>query len=129
MSRAGGCWRWADRRRPDRALLDGRNYPSQQVTGWTTSDYNFVFQSGTADSSGATGQYGKLQLWVPNNGSANGLPASSPAGGNFIAADGDYIVAPISQTLNGLSPGQTIAVSFYWAGAQQYGFTGPTTEQ
>lgn len=99
------------------------------VTGWTTTGYNFIFTSGTADSTGATGQYGSLYLWGPGNGSANGLPATSPSGGNYIAADGAYNVGAISQTISGLTPGEAVAVSFWWAGAQQYGYDGDTTEQ
>ena len=49
--------------------------------------------------------------------------------GNFIAADGAYQTGPISQTVNGLTTGKSYTVSFYFAGAQQYGFTGATTEQ
>jgi hypothetical protein len=99
------------------------------ATDWTTSGYNFVFASGTADQGGVTGQDGDLQLWGPQNGSANGLPASSPDGGNFVAADGAYKVGAISQTVNGLTPGDDYTVGFWWAGAQQSGFTGPNTEQ
>jgi hypothetical protein len=99
------------------------------ATGWTTTGYNFLFASGTADTTGSNGVYGNLQLWGPNNGSANGLPASSPDGGNFVAADGAFQVAPIQQTINGLTPGDQYTVSFWWAGAQQSGFTGATTEQ
>jgi len=109
----------------------GAGYSSQQVIGWTTSGYNFVFLPGTADAAGATGQYGNLKLWGPGDGSANGLPASSPDGGNYIAADGAFSVAAITQTITGLSPGSTAVVSFNWAGAQQYGsqYNGATTEQ
>ncbi len=107
----------------------GTGYPSQQVTGWTTSGYNFVFLPSTADTTGATGSAGALKLWGPGDGSANGLPASSPDGGNYIAADGAYQVAAITQTLTGLSPGSLAVVSFDWAGAQQYNFDGATTEQ
>ncbi len=99
------------------------------VTGWTTSGYNFVFAPSTADGPGATGQYGNLQLWGPGNGSTNGMPASSPDGGNFIAADGAYMVAPITQSITGLTAGVYYTVSFYWAAAQQYTYTGDTTEQ
>jgi hypothetical protein len=107
------------------------------VSGWTTSGYDnhgyaFLFGSGTADTTGVTGQYGNLQLWGPNSpgGFANGLPATSPAGGNFIGADGSSgYPSTISQTISGLSVGSKYAVSFYWAGAQQYNFTGITTEQ
>ena len=99
------------------------------ATGWTSSGYNFIFAPGAADTTGATGQFGNLQLWGPNNGSANGLPATSPAGGNYVAADGAFEVAPIQQTINGLNPGASYTVSFWWGGAQQSGFTGATTEQ
>jgi hypothetical protein len=99
-----------------------------EATGWSTSGYNFLFTPGSADTTGAVGQYGSLYLWGPNDGSANGLPATSPAGGNYIGADGAYQVGAISQTISGLTVGQTYALSFYWAGVQQYGFTGDTTE-
>jgi hypothetical protein len=105
------------------------------VTGWTSvSDgaghdgYNFLFASGTADSTGAIGADGALTLWGPNDGSANGLPASSPDGGNYIAADGAYEVGAISQQVTGLIVNDSYTLSFYWAGAQQSGFTGPNTE-
>jgi PEP-CTERM motif len=112
--------------------------PTQQLTGWTTAGYNFVFLPGTVDTTGATGQYNTvattgtpgLTLWGPNSpkGPANGLATASPTGGNFIAADGAYEVSAITQTINGLTPGHAVAVSFAWAGAQQYGFNGATTD-
>ena len=106
----------------------GAAYPSQQVTGWTTNGYNFVFLPGTADTTGATGQYGNVGLWGPGNGSNNGLKAS-PLGGNFIAMDGAFQQGALSQTLSGFNKGDTVTVSFYFAGAQQSGFYGSTTEQ
>ena len=48
------------------------------ATGWSSSGYNFLFASGTADTTGAEGSAGTLMLWGPNDGSDNGLPASSP---------------------------------------------------
>jgi hypothetical protein len=99
------------------------------VTGWAITGYNFLFASGTADNLGSIGQYGKLALWGPGNGSDNGLPASSPSGGNFIGGDGAFDQGPISQSISGLTVGQTYALTFEWAGAQQTGFTGATTEQ
>jgi PEP-CTERM motif len=107
----------------------GSAFPAQQVTDWTTSGYNFVFLPGTADTSGAPGQFGNVALWGPNNGSANGLPASSPAGGNFIAMDGDFETSALTQTVTGLTVGQATTVSFYFAGAQQAGFSGVSTNQ
>ncbi len=99
------------------------------ATGWTTSGYNFLFTPGSADTTGADGQYGSLQIWGPGNGSNNGLPATSPDGGNYVAADGAFQVGAISQTINGLVAGDSYNVSFYWAGAQQQSFNGPNTEQ
>ena len=80
------------------------------------------------DDGGATGVDGSLELWGPNDGSSNGLPASSPDGGNYIAADGAYRVGAIEQTIDGLTIGDSYTVGFWWAGAQQYGFNGATTE-
>ncbi len=114
---------------PGAAAEFGSRHPSQQVTGWTTTGYNFVFTPGSADTTGALGEYGGLTLWGQNNGSNNGLPATSPSGGNFLAMDGAYAVAAVSQTINGLTPGKATTVSFDWAGAQQSGFNGATTEQ
>jgi hypothetical protein len=99
------------------------------ATGWTTTGYNFVFAPGTADTSGANGQFGAVILWGPNSGSANGLPGTSPAGGNFVAADGAFNVGAITQTINGLTIGKDYVLGFWWAAAQQYPFDGPNTEQ
>ena len=87
---------------------------------------------GTADTTGAVGQYNNasnpVKLWGPGNGAANGL-TSSPNGGNYLALDGAYAQGPVSQTLSGLTVGALTTVKFSFAGAQQYGYTGPTTEQ
>lgn len=99
------------------------------ATGWASNGYNFIFAAGTADTTGSPGQYGDLKLWGPNSGSANGLPAASPHGGNYVGADGAYHVGAITQTVSGLTVGAKYALSFDWAGAQQSGFNGQTTEQ
>lgn len=105
------------------------------ATDWTsnnynagTDGYNFLFASGIADTTGATGDSGNLKLWGPNDGSANGLPASSPDGGNYVAADGVYEQGSITQVVTDLTVGQQYTVGFWWAGAQQEGFNGATTE-
>lgn len=100
----------------------------QNVTGWSSQGYSFVFLPGTADTTGATGVYGNLQLWGTGNGGINTLSAS-PDGGNFIGMDGAYDPGPLSQTLTGLNVGTAATVTFSFAGAQQHGFTGTTTEQ
>jgi hypothetical protein len=109
----------------------GDAFPSQEVTGWSTNGYNFVFTPGTADSTGAKNQFGSapLQLWGPALGVNNGLPATSPDGGNFIAADGAFNVGAITQSISGLSIGTTYDIGFWFAGAQQDCCTGPTTEK
>jgi hypothetical protein len=103
------------------------------ATGWSVpplnGSYTFLFAPGTADTSGANGEYGFLALWGPGNGVANGLPATSPTGGYFIAQDSAFQQGAISQTINGLTPGQNYTVGFWWAAAQQEFFNGPTFDQ
>ena len=101
-----------------------------QFTGWTSNGYNFGFAPGTADTVGSyTSQFnGNVELWGTNNGGTDTITPSS-YGGNFIGADGAFEVGAISQALTGLRVGQTYTVAFDWAAAQQFGFSGPTTEQ
>ena len=98
------------------------------ATGWTVTGYSFVFAPGTADTTGALGSIGTAYLWGPGDGSPNGLTVS-PNGGNFVAADGDYNPGPISQTITGLTAGNSYNVDFFWAGAQANPIVGATTEQ
>lgn len=102
------------------------------ATGWSVvtppGSYIFLFGSGTADTSGAIGQYGNLLLWGPGSGSSNGLPASSPDGGYFVAMDAAFQTSALTQTINGLIVGDTYAVSFYWAASQQTCCTGQTIQ-
>jgi hypothetical protein len=110
-----------------------------QLTYWQTplnppaayNSYNFLFLSGTADTSpGAFDDFGNyVELYGPGNGNPNGLPATDPLGGNFVALDSAYRQGALSQMINGLTSGNTYALSFYWAGAQQYGKVGATTDQ
>lgn len=109
--------------------------PIQTVTGWTTSGYNFVFLPGRGTAGGAeTGYHNQLTFWgsAAQNGGASlfDFPASSPSGGNFIALDGGFApyTLPIYQTIGGLTVGQQYQLTFNWAAAQQYGYTGDTTE-
>lgn len=105
----------------------GGDFPAQQVTDWATNGYNFVFRPGEADTVGGVGSFGGLKLWGPGTGVANGL-TGSPAGGNYVAADPQFITDSIRQTISGLTIGQTYNLSFYYAAAQQFGFDGETTE-
>jgi hypothetical protein len=104
------------------------------LPGWDVDGLTALYFPGQADTVGADTEYGTgdLKLYGPNNGYANGLPATSPAGGNYIAGDADFtsgsLQAKLSQTITGLTPGKVYAVSFWWAAAQQLNFAGATTE-
>jgi hypothetical protein len=99
------------------------------ATDWTSTGYNFIFAPGTGDTTGSDGQDGTVSLWGTNNGGVDVLPASSPDGGNYVAADGAFLVGAIQQTISGLTVGESYVVGFWWAGAQQSNRTGATTEQ
>jgi len=101
---------------------------SNNIYSGSTHGYNFLYVTGTADTTGAYGVAGTVKLWGSNNGGLSTLTAP-PGGGNFIAADGVYQQASIQQTVTGLTPGQEYILSFEWAAAQQSGFTGNTTEK
>ncbi len=117
---------------------------SLTVANWSTSGYNFVYAPGTADAGTATGAnagkpneapgaynnaagYGTTFMWGTNNGGTTAI-TPVPTGGNFIAGDGAFGTAAVTQSLSSLTVGNTYRLSFYWAGAQQQGFDGATTE-
>lgn len=57
-------------------------------------------------------------------------PGPSPDGGNFVGMDGyNAYSTPLTQTITGLLPGASYAISFYQAAGQQRGFDGATTER
>ena len=69
-------------------------------------------------------------MWGPNDGSANGLPATSPAGGNYLEQDANFVTASFGQTITGLTPNARYKLGFWWAAAQWYYAAGvPTTNQ
>jgi hypothetical protein len=104
------------------------------ATGWSVpggkGSYTFLFSPGSADTTGVNGQFGNFKLWGPGNGSNNGLPASSPAGGYYVGQDADFPGhnQPIQQTLTGLTAVQSYTVTFRWAAAQQEGYNGATLQ-
>jgi len=101
------------------------------LSGWTNNQdygggaigYNFLYNPATADTGSSP-----LQLWGTNNGGLNAITAS-PGGGYFVGMDGAYEQGALSQTLSSLVVGTDYYLSFWWAGAQQYSFSGVTTEQ
>lgn len=112
---------------------------SQHVAGWTnntyngtTPGYNFVVSGNSTTATNgsygvAYGDSGTISFWGLQNGQSNGI-GSSPNGGNFLAMDGVYQPSTVSQLLTGLTPGLVTQVSFWYAGAQQYGRDGLNTE-
>ncbi len=105
------------------------------IANWSTSGYNFIYNSANL-SNGNPNSFrtdgGSVPLWNATAPSSyTGLYStilSDPAGGNMVGADGAYQVGAITQTLTGLEKGGDYAVTFWYAGAQQYNFTGNTTE-
>ena len=95
---------------------------NESLADWSSPNgYNFVFIAGQTS---ATGYYGNLSLYAQ----ATFTAAPDYPGGNYVALDADYGTAGMTQTLTGLTAGTTYNVSFAWAGAQQTGYTGGTTD-
>ncbi|MDR3404546.1 MAG: hypothetical protein P4L99_18740 [Chthoniobacter sp.] len=116
------------------------------VANWSTTGYNFVYSATNVDSGTGAGAnagqpnqapgqyntgagYGSTYMWGSHNGGASTWTAP-PSGGNFIAADGAFQQGAITQTITGLTVGQTYVLKFYYGAAQQQGtYTTATTEQ
>lgn len=88
------------------------------VLGWSAPDYptgyDFLWNGGTADTTGATGFFGNVTLWTST-------PA--PGGGATVGGIAAFHDGPISQLVN-LTPNRPVTITFSWAGAQQKGFNG-----
>ncbi len=115
--------------------------PGTTATGWvmtgTNSSYpsGYAFIFGNTDSFtttnagvGPTSQYGNpggpatLPLW--------GSPADgSPAGNYFYGVDSTFHPSALSQNISGLTVGDTYTLSFDYAAAQQYLYSGNTTDE
>ena len=98
----------------------------ESLAGWASTSFGFVF---TPTSTVAVGTFGNLSLYSATNTPGNSFNNASPTGGNFIAEDSDFGTFPITQTVNGLVLGKSYTLGFFWAGAQQTGFSGVTTDQ
>ena len=106
------------------------------LTGWTVGTaidaspypYAFVVDS-SADSTGFPSVYSppNITIWGPGTGSNNGF-TGSPDGGYFLGVSGTYAVAPVSQTISGLTVGGEYVLSFEWAGSQFSDSIGATSQ-
>ncbi len=111
------------------------NFGGFSATGWTApadnANYDFIFNTATASTTGDDGASGTVKLYSN--------VTASPNGGNFLGSDPDYSPGgpdsttggaggAVSQTISGLTAGDKYVVSFDYAGAQQQGFSGATTE-
>lgn len=117
----------------------GAKNVGQVLTGWNVKGYTFLYFPGEGDTTGAASSFSNpgntnpVSFWGPGNGTGNGFTATSPVGGRYLAVDPLVKVpAPpvfdIKQTISGLTIGKTYKLSFWSAAAQQFGFSGATTE-
>ena len=96
--------------------------------------FGFVVDA-NADSTGFPSVYSagsgtNIFLWGPGytpNPVSNGF-TGSPNGGSFLGASGGFSAAPISQTISGLTPGETYTLSFTWAASQFTDNVGATSQ-
>jgi hypothetical protein len=119
------------------------NNGKQYVTGWTnsyasggTAGYNFIVKGaqGTATDGIDTNDNPNMSLWGLADGKGGYTKsfalsdAAKGSGGNYLAADGAYEQSLIYQVITGLTVGQKYTLTFNWAGAQQSGYDGATTD-
>jgi hypothetical protein len=123
--------------------MSNANLSVQYVDNWVnTSDgsyagYNFLVKGNDgATAAGIKNNGGNsLYFWgktsdaagAPSNGFTNSASVGG-SGGNYIAADGAFQTALIYQVITGLTAGQQYDLTFNWAGAQQHGYSGVTTD-
>lgn len=89
----------------------------------------FLYFPGTQTDS-LTDTYGTNNFALYQGASPNTIPNSSPAGGNFLVADGGgNNNLALYQTLTGLTAGANYVLTFDYAAGQQNGLGGNTTEQ
>jgi len=84
-------------------------------TDWASTSYASIDAPNTATTGPA------VPVWGP-------FP-NPPLGGNFLEDDGSSgLSTPVTQTITGLTAGQSYTLTFYQAGGQQYGESGQTNQ-
>jgi hypothetical protein len=100
----------------------GTNTPA---TDWTSTGSYVLYCTSAAGTTCDT--IGGVGLAGPANGHDNGL-TSSPQGGAYMGFDSDpNFHGDFTQTIAGLTVGDSYILSFYMAGAQEVNAQGPTT--
>jgi hypothetical protein len=93
--------------------------------------YNFLF-NGAGGNQSINGSSGALSLWNAADGGLTTWNGTGPTVNgstlNYIASDGVFETGALTQMVTGLVAGHEYKVQFLYAGAQQNGFTGLTTE-
>jgi hypothetical protein len=117
---------------PQSQVIEGAYSPTYDVwepttvIDWTAGGtFDLIVYPGEGDDT--TILHTGFALYGPANGYANGLTATGPSGGNYVALDGGF-PGDFSQTIAGLVTGKTYNLSFYFATAQEIDASGPTTE-
>src|SRR5215469_6826596 len=100
------------------------------IADWSlasTPNYVFVYNADAAATSGSSadvtsvpsvGQDGQVNVWGPDDGSANGLK-ESPGGGAFITSNPAFQNSAITQMITGLTAGSQYELKFDWAAGEQ----------
>ena len=112
----------------------GGSFGGQGVTDWTGlgtgaagggQNLQFYYKGGTQTTTNAVNQYGDPDAYFYSS-----FTTLSPDGGNFVALDGDSsYFGQVSQTINGLTAGQSYLLKFSWGATQLKNRSGDTTEQ
>lgn len=112
------------------AVSSATGWVSDQFNNFGSSEYGYnLIGNSTADTTALPVVAGgtPVKLYGPGGGYSNGF-GGSPDGGYFIVAAGGYGNASFYQNINGLTPGNQYTLDYLWAGAQEVGYNGDTTQ-
>jgi len=109
------------------SVADGsfESNPIGEITTKTPTSTGWYMSSGAPYSN-----YG--YTWILSNSNTGHILlhpfTPTDEGVQFLAQDSTFRPAAVNQEITGLTPGKMYTVSFGWAGAQQLGYTGATTD-
>jgi hypothetical protein len=115
------------------ALINCGGLGCAVLQNWTnTRAFTAVYGPNAAELIGAIGASSPTFIWGPKNGAPNNFTDQSPnqmnnSVANFLSSDSDpNISGTLTQTINGLVPGDQYVLSYFWAAGQYTDVTGPT---